>query len=84
MLKKPVRYVCITCNLTRQKGKKMGMIAVNDAPAKNVWVYAFSEVLNCGNGAYSDENGYYTITDDYRWYWSIYNGLYSFCSTHCR
>ena len=53
----------ITCNLTKQKGKIMGMIAVNDAPALNVWVYAFSEVLNCGNGAYSDENGYYTITD---------------------
>jgi len=40
----------------------MGAISVNDAPAKNVWVYAFSETLNCGNGAYSDENGSYTIT----------------------
>jgi PKD repeat protein len=30
--------------------------------AENIWVYAFSEELNYGNGAFTDENGYYTIT----------------------
>jgi PKD repeat protein len=34
----------------------------NQAAPENIWVYAFSEVLNFGNGAFTDENGYYTIT----------------------
>jgi len=52
----------ITCDSTKQKGTIIGAISVNGTPAKNVWVYAFSEALNCGNAASSDENGNYTIT----------------------
>ena len=48
---------------TNSRGMIQGQIQ-SDSHLKpeNIWVYAFSEELNVGNGAFSDENGNYTIT----------------------
>ena len=45
------------------RGLIQGQLKIdNQATPENIWVYAFSEALNIGNGAFTDENGYYTIT----------------------
>jgi len=46
-----------------KRGTIQGQLKIdNQQKAENIWVYAFSEELNFGNGAFTDENGYYTIT----------------------
>jgi len=46
-----------------KRGMIQGQLRIDSQEmAKNIWVYAFSDELNIGNGAFTDENGYYTIT----------------------
>jgi len=48
---------------SNSRGIIQGQIQLDSqSKAENIWVYAFSEELNFGNGAFSDENGIYTIT----------------------
>ena len=48
---------------TNKRGTIQGQLKIDSQEkAENIWVYAFSEELNFGNGAFTDENGYYTIT----------------------
>jgi PKD repeat protein len=45
------------------RGTIQGCIVTNEnVPAQGIWVYAFSDATNNGNGAFTNENGTYTIT----------------------
>jgi PKD repeat protein len=45
------------------RGTIQGHIVTSEnAPARGIWVYAFSDATNNGNGAFTDQNGAYTIT----------------------
>jgi len=47
---------------TNKRGFIQGQLSIDSqGKAENVWVYAFSEELDFGNGAFTDENGNYTI-----------------------
>jgi protocatechuate 3,4-dioxygenase beta subunit len=45
------------------RGTIQGQILTSDnKAAQGIWVYAFSEIIGSGNGAFTDQNGVYTIT----------------------
>ncbi|KPA14544.1 peptidase, partial [Candidatus Magnetomorum sp. HK-1] len=46
-----------------ERGSIKGNISTSDNKAANgIWVYAFSDAIGTGNGAFTDQNGDYTIT----------------------
>ena len=45
------------------RGTIQGQILTSDnKAAQGIWVYAFSEIIGSGSGAFTDQNGVYTIT----------------------
>jgi hypothetical protein len=38
------------------------IVTSENVPAQGIWVYAFSDITNNGNGAFTDQEGAYTIT----------------------
>ncbi|ETR65913.1 MAG: hypothetical protein OMM_13530, partial [Candidatus Magnetoglobus multicellularis str. Araruama] len=48
---------------TNQRGTIKGQVQTDSQlPAENIWVYAYSDALETGNGAFTDALGNYTIT----------------------
>ena len=46
-----------------KRGSIKGYVSTSEnKPAEKIWVYAFSDAMNTGNGAVTDQNGAYTIT----------------------